>query len=152
MSEHTKEPWEVWTSNSHIRISADGKDGSVVSAMRAADGMPVLAIKETDARRIVACVNACAGFYTETLELSASGDAPSLREIFIEHGELRKQCYELLELAKLARKELAAFADELRVSSTIGGEWDGTEHEAKEEYDRLISLATKLAEKVEAAQ
>ena len=63
-----------------------------------------------------------------------------------------KQRDELLELAKLVRKELVAFADELKMSSTIGGEWDGTEAEAKEEYDRLMGLAAKLAEKVEAAQ
>lgn len=65
---------------------------------------------------------------------------------------LEKQCDELLELAKLARKELVAFADELKVSSTIGGEWDGTEAEAKEKYDRLMGLAAKLSEKVEATQ
>lgn len=51
---------------------------------------------EANARRLVACWNACEGLDTETLELMASGNAPSLREIFGEHGQLWGQRDELL--------------------------------------------------------
>lgn len=98
MSEHTKEPWEVWTSNSHIRISADGKDGSVVCATRAADGMPVLAIKEADARRIVACVNTCAGLGTAMLETRSLGDVYA--DFWNSHREAKQQHDALLAAAK----------------------------------------------------
>ena len=47
-------------------------------------------------------------------------------------------------LMKLAVGELTRMADEPKYWSTVGGEWDGTEHEAKEEYDRLMSLAASL--------
>ena len=69
----------------------------------------------------------------------------------LELARLEKQRDELLALAKLVRKDIVAFADDLKVCSTIGGEWDGSEHEAKEEYDRLMALAAKL-EKAEADQ
>ena len=68
---HTPEPWEVWTSNSHIRISSCGRDGDVCCATIASDGMAVLSISIADAERIVACVNACAGISTEALEEAA---------------------------------------------------------------------------------
>jgi hypothetical protein len=56
---HTPTPWEVWTSNSHTRITARfGQDGGVVSATSAADGMAVLRIKPEDAKFIVRACNA----------------------------------------------------------------------------------------------
>ena len=54
---------------------------------------------------------------------------------------------DILELHRKCRKaaaELTAVADELKMSSTICGEWDGTEEEAQEEYDRLMALVADL--------
>ena len=50
----------------------------------------------------------------------------------------------LLDRLKPVAAELIRMADDLKQCSTIGGEWDGTEAEAKEEYDRLMSLAESL--------
>ena len=47
--------------------------------------------------------------------------------------------------ANEASGELIRLADELKQCSTIGGEWDGTEEEAKEEYERLMTLAERLS-------
>lgn len=55
---------------------------------------------EANARRLVACWNACEGLTTETLEVAGSGIAPSLNEIFEEHGELMAQRDELLGICQ----------------------------------------------------
>lgn len=100
MSKHTEEPWSVWTSNSHIRISARG-DGDVVSATIARDGKPVLSISLEDAERIVSCVNACAGLTTENLE-SFAGPlilASSVSQ-WLRYCDLKEQRADLLEALK----------------------------------------------------
>lgn len=60
MSEHTKEPWRV------ERTGVYSDAGKCV--MGAVCGDPIRATSEANARRIVACVNACAGIRTEALE------------------------------------------------------------------------------------
>lgn len=42
----TPGPWRWWTSNSHARLSSDAtsKDGDVICAVRASDGLPVLSV------------------------------------------------------------------------------------------------------------
>ena len=55
---------------------------------------------------------------------------------------------DILELHRKCQKaasELASVADELKLSSTVGGEWDGTEEAAKEEYDRIMALVSDLS-------
>lgn len=59
MNQHTPEPWFVYEFN-NVVYSRD-KDGISKSITRAFSSA-------ADARRIVACVNACAGISTETLE------------------------------------------------------------------------------------
>lgn len=72
MSEHTKEPWNV-------AEEAFDNDGIHESVIRGLDGRAAIAVtlefgpnnpgmREANARRIVACVNACAGISTENLE------------------------------------------------------------------------------------
>ncbi len=58
MSEHTKEPWTLGPA------AVRGGDGQVVAKTWGDDGGQELA----NARRIVACVNACRGISTEALE------------------------------------------------------------------------------------
>jgi hypothetical protein len=71
MSKHTSTPW---------RIAADmrGIENASVHGVEAADGTPIAncgdwADAEANARRIVACVNACAGIETAVLEQHALG-------------------------------------------------------------------------------
>lgn len=46
----TPSPWRWWTSNSMRRLSSDttGKDGDVISATIASDGVAVVVVKEED--------------------------------------------------------------------------------------------------------
>ena len=70
MSEHTKEPWKA---------GRRGNGVSIVFAGRRSDNETIIANcssnqdDEANARRIVACVNACEGIKTETLEQYVSG-------------------------------------------------------------------------------
>lgn len=55
---HTALPWEWWTSNSRMRLTgADGKDGGVISASIAADGLPVVNVSQANAEFIVRACN-----------------------------------------------------------------------------------------------
>lgn len=82
MNEHTKEPWSV-------AEEAFDNDGIHESVIRGLDGRAAIAVtlefgpnnpgmREANARRIVACVNACAGITTEVLEQMPSGPASLL--------------------------------------------------------------------------
>jgi hypothetical protein len=56
----TPGPWTWWTSNSIRRLSSDpsGKDGDVLHAFVARDGVPDVTVSEDDAALIAAAVNA----------------------------------------------------------------------------------------------
>lgn len=81
---HTKEPWKL-SATEHIVAS----DKYVVA----------VDCKPEDARRIVACVNACAGFSNQTLESGPDS-------VFIFAGDMNRQRDELL--AALERLSFAA--------------------------------------------
>ena len=83
---HTPEPWEV-TDLRYIRQSNEPRH--VVARASKMDGM------DANARRIVACVNACATMPTDDLEemVSVGGNIRNLAEFA---DELRKQRDELL--------------------------------------------------------
>jgi len=75
MSDHTPEPWRLYPPGACVphydvreRIVSDCPSGRSVSDP----------ISEADARRIVACVNACAGIPTEALEAGAVREALDL--------------------------------------------------------------------------
>jgi len=62
MKQHTEEPWHVDTPLGHLSIfSAEGN--CIIPTYPG--------IKAANARRIVACINACAGIPTEALEAFA---------------------------------------------------------------------------------
>ena len=69
----TKGPWRWWTSNSHQRLSSDatGKDGDVLSAYRAKDGLCVIHVLDADANLIVAAVNELPALLDEVETLRA---------------------------------------------------------------------------------
>lgn len=118
MNEHTKEPWAVdpdnrdgmeW--NNHI---VSEKNPHLRICFMAHDGTNENATGEANARRIVACVNACAGIETYALELM-TGELLLLNQITHKTRErltkkavqYRKQRDALLA----ALKELAAALD-----------------------------------------
>jgi hypothetical protein len=73
---HTPEPWKV-SGTEHIVVG-----GTYVVA---------LDCKPADARRIVACVNACAGISNADLEM----DNVAFINTFNERTEYKKRCFEL---------------------------------------------------------
>ena len=100
MSEHTKEPWKIGNSFQGLKtVICTNKDDPANTAIaftvsrerRGFDGCA------EDARRIVACVNACAGMMTEDLE---EGEIQKIRD---EHRELRKN----IDIAIAALEDLA---------------------------------------------
>ena len=134
MSEHMIEPWPPYGPFLGLPMTEDG----------------CVLISAADYRRAQQCVNACAVMKAPMEEVRAlKKDSDYLVTSERMRAEVIQQRDELVELAKQARKELVTFAEELKVSSTIDGDW-GEEWEAKEEYDRLMALAAKLAEKEQA--
>lgn len=82
MSEHTIEPWRVAEEsfdNDSIHESViRGLDGRAAIAVTLEFGPNNPGMREANARRIVACVNACTGITTEVLEQMPSGPASLL--------------------------------------------------------------------------
>jgi hypothetical protein len=84
---HTAEPWRVATTADFFPLeegetprlcSIDGADGRSVAVS------DYYVITEANARRIVACVNACAGIDTETLERMPAGTLHAARRVCVE--------------------------------------------------------------------
>lgn len=100
-NKHTPEPWVASIEPNKKEWGIDaGKWGIAICADAPGDGTA-----EGNARRIVACVNACAGIPTELLE-----DARCWAEAGIETAtSLRKQRDELLAALEKCRKELSAW-------------------------------------------
>lgn len=86
MSRHTKEPWMISAPQSGY-ITSPSDDYQIICAVHEweEDGALLQKFKnsEANARRIVACVNACAGLSTESLE-NTSG----LNELY---GDMQKE-------------------------------------------------------------
>jgi len=118
-SKHTQEPWIV---NGTIRIESEHEhgfvnDGWIIAEMCGSDA-------KANARRIVACVNACAGIDTDTLE----GEFKNLGSEYVQVVQLLevsdkraesiiKQRDELLEALVLAEKALAHCKPDVGYSS-----------------------------------
>jgi len=101
MSEHTKEPWSYeLDTGSYLRIYSETNPGIVDGC--GCCGSPNC--DDADARRIVACINACAGFDTELLEnILMLGDTLKRRfkTLSDSESELQKQRDELLAALEL---------------------------------------------------
>lgn len=110
---HTKEPWameqtEKVESNLDVFIRDSHGDGIA------------WAYNEANARRIVACVNACVGFSTEHLEKSYDGVSMDLRFV----TDLQASCISRLEIQ---RDELVAALNEIaswRDGPEVSGHFD----------------------------
>lgn len=75
MSKHTPEPWVMSTKadGNWWHISAGNQAIAAVHAASKKRNEPYASMFEANARRIIACVNACAGLPTEQLESSPLG-------------------------------------------------------------------------------
>ena len=117
--QHTEEPWQ-WRAqgdaNHYCMLTHDGK--WVIAFLQ--NGEMLTVEQEANARRIVACVNACAGIETEALEglprpfgdLLSKPFVPKARRGFYEideRAELQEQRDKLLAAAKFAVSRLADF-------------------------------------------
>lgn len=115
MSKHTPEPWvlfEVGDGRPYLCPASDSDKTSVLTVIEE-DGVMFAAVyKEADARRIVACVNACAGLETETLE-----NITMLGETLLDRFELRNR--QEAELTSKRDDLLAALHDAATSLETI---------------------------------
>ena len=102
MSEHTKEPWEIWEtidSDGDHWISVSTPGIKTIRRMVAHITLKSESDQEdiANARRIVACVNACAGISTSLLERATPFDTALF---------FKAHCDELLEVVKYTRQVL----------------------------------------------
>ena len=67
---HTQEPWQQFEHDKRAIVSEEHPNLSLLSIDD--DGLGIF-FEEKDARRVVACVNACAGISTESLEKGGVG-------------------------------------------------------------------------------
>lgn len=79
--QHTAEPWGVSSSCPRIIVQFDalGESGVIIGSASGYTGsgyFPSDDEAKINARRIVACVNACAGIPVEALEACAAGNLP----------------------------------------------------------------------------
>lgn len=135
---YTAEPWAVSTSNSRIRISTTGRharDGAVVDVASDSRGRPVLLIRPEDARRIVACVNALAGWETETIERYATDGAPGRPNL--------GQAFRELHLARQQRDDLQIHLARANEALAVAGERQANVYH---DHDEIAGLRARIAE------
>ena len=73
--EHTPEPWKLnYLGSCAAGVGIETEDDEVVSVTCSSCQGDDERLSAANARRIVACVNACAGISTEALECRANGE------------------------------------------------------------------------------
>ena len=119
---HTPEPWLA----QHSQICKGSL--AVSDCFRAEDGSP-----EANARRIVACVNACAGYSTDALESGISVVRTAQKNM------------EARALAEAQRDELAAALRGFVDSTLYGAAHDtGRAHEFRPLFDAARAILAKV--------
>lgn len=105
ISKHTPEPWRAQAWSSHAARTVLVDDPAALTGKR------VIAECDTeeDARRIVACVNACAGLTTDLLECKTIGEASET----------------MVDRLVDQRDELAAALRKARVALSLAGHHEG---------------------------
>ena len=100
--EHTKEPWSIGKPPPNGEQTIGASKGLMVAVATTGDGVS----SEANARRIVACVNACVGVGTEYLE-----DNGPIIELVREHNTVLKQRDELLAALEVSNFYLTAIVN-----------------------------------------
>lgn len=116
---HTKEPWSVFSKNGVVEIWDTTK--KAVIGWTGFDSTRVKEDAETNARRIVACVNACAGIPTADLERSGNSVTP-IFEMLIEARKQRDELLAALEMMNRAYVNLMENGRDRIIM--LGGECD----------------------------
>lgn len=102
---HTKEPWQVYPGRTNRKnIVIENIHGDCVALVMESED-----VDEADARRIVACVNACAGVPTKVLEAVGRHHGFDPAEVI---AEIEKQRDELLAALKLVLPMAKGYAAE----------------------------------------
>lgn len=155
MSEHTPEPWgtdnrisgprcapSVWWPKdvNFVAVTHDntGEYSHVVCIV--ASTTEPSEVLERDARRIVACVNACRGIETETLEVVEIGKRPFdiiLRERDEARTDLADSRAKLDEMRALVG-EMKSTLERVRDEMEASGGWDGDEDVFQSVVDALL--------------
>lgn len=94
MSKHTPEPWAIWNSGDGIIAAEEMWFSHGGIALIACNSKVDGRAAKANARRIVACVNACAGVDTDLLE-AGELDKPTML-VIQENKDLKHRCDELL--------------------------------------------------------
>ena len=68
MSNHTKEQWSWQAESESVAYLVESDDATIIARLSGGDGTNNFSRAAANARRIVACVNACEGISTEMLE------------------------------------------------------------------------------------
>lgn len=141
---HTPEPWGVPADGQLLLADVDGNI-IITGGANEAYGLVAYASSVEDARRIVACVNACAGITTESMEVGGVGSILSLGLKEQERGDAaEKQRDELNKLCEFNERTMAEIVKQrddllaalIKLNSaykeTIDSEWsvDGNEDTA----------------------
>lgn len=104
MSNHTKAPWSWQAESKSVAYLVESDDATIIARLSGGDGTNNFSRAAANARRIVACVNACEGIETEELNEYCAVSAK-------EYQDLEQQRDRLLE------------ALELMVSTQTDGGW-----------------------------
>lgn len=134
MSEHTKEPW--------VCFIQGGESASVPPATGFLVGPRIQSYNKSqgfhpdDARRIVACVNACAGYATEELENGG------IDELYKRHREAaRAASLEHIDKLTKQRDEALAALESVLADNQAGYERHGL---GEDTIDRVRSTISRL--------
>ncbi len=115
---HTKEPWSFSPAENGLEWGVEaGKWGVAICADAPGDGT-----SEANARRIVACVNACAGIPTDDLERCPSGGLFHLADMA---NEVVKQRDELLAALEDAMIMIGRIKKHCQITDNAGYTLDG---------------------------
>jgi hypothetical protein len=120
MSEHTKEPWIFYgeedgdfiifgnTPEAKEFVANVGSEGALQAVMSPPNGLAAFDLDLANARRIVACVNACEGSETEVLEKLGADFIKPLIDLIDDRANLLAMEAQILHVWQCKQKAIAA--------------------------------------------
>ena len=113
-NKYTPEPWQVFEDDPRAIVTKGNPMLSLLSVGE--DGLAIM-YEEADARRIVACVNACAGISTENLE-----DNLPVKELARRYNKALRQRDELLAALEFYAERHHFILHDANAWETVSGE------------------------------
>lgn len=123
---HTKEPWRVSSTPGTYKASIWNEQGQMIADLGKTKSISLTGARE-NARRIVACVNACAGIGTEVLEGGGQGSILALGLEEQKRGDVAERqrddlLDELLRVKEICLRECGiGIVNENVIASAKGG-------------------------------